>query len=157
MVVSLRPITEQNREAVLALELAPGQERVVSTVAESMQEAIDDPSGRAIQWAIYAGDTPVGFVMVSDEVDDVPGYIPHYLWKLIIDRRHQHRGYGTAALDLIVAYFCGRPKAEVLTTSAQRGEGSPIPFYERYGFRQTGETVFDDEARLELRLSPARP
>jgi diamine N-acetyltransferase len=150
--LSLRTITEQNQAAVLALELAPGQRRFVSTVAESMQEAIDAAPGRAIQWAVYAGEVPVGFVMVSDEVDDVPGYIPHYLWKLMIDRRHQRRGYGTATLDLVVEFFRGRPGVEVLSTSAGTGEGSPIPFYERYGFRQTGEIVFDGEVLLELRL-----
>jgi GNAT superfamily N-acetyltransferase len=150
--VSLRPITDQNRAAVLALELAPWQRRFVSTVAESMQEAVEEAPGRAIQWAIYAGEAPVGFVMVSDEVDDVRGYIPHYLWKLMIDRRHQRCGYGTAALDLIVEFFRGRPGVEVVSTSAGRGEGSPIPFYERYGFRETGETVFDGEVLLELRL-----
>ncbi len=150
--VSLRAITDWNREAVLALELGPGQRQFVSTVAESMQEAIEEAPGRAIQWAIYAGEVPVGFVMVSDEVDDVPGYIPHYLWKLLIDRRHQRRGYGTATLDLIAEFFRSRPGVEVVSTSAGRGEGSPIPFYERYGFRQTGEIVFDGEALLELRL-----
>ncbi len=150
--LSLREITEQNQAAVLALELAPGQRRFVSTVAESMQEAIDEAPGRAIQWAVYAGELPVGFVMVSDEVDDVPGYIPHYLWKLMIDRRHQRRGYGSATLDLVVEFFRGRPGVEVLSTSAGSGEGSPIPFYERYGFRQTGEMVFDGEVLLELRL-----
>ena len=150
--LSLREITEQNQAAIMALELAPGQRRFVSTVAESMQEAIDEAPGRAIQWAVYAGEVPVGFVMVSDEVDDVPGYIPHYLWKLMIDRRHQRRGYGTATLDLVVGFFRGRPGVEVLSTSAGGGDGSPIPFYERYGFRQTGEIVFDGEVLLELRL-----
>ena len=32
------------------------------------------------------------------------------------------------------------------------GEGSPIAFYERYGFRRTGDIVFDDEVLLRLRL-----
>ena len=48
---------------------------------------------------VHDGDTPVGFVMIADEVDD-PDYIPHYLWKLLIDERHQGRGLGTATLDL---------------------------------------------------------
>ena len=42
--------------------------------------------------------------------------------------------------------------AEVLTTSAGQGEGSPIPFYERYGLERTGEIAFDDEVMLQLRL-----
>jgi hypothetical protein len=40
----------------------------------------------------------------------------------------------------------------VLTTSAGQGDGSPIPFYERYGFERTGEVVFDNEVKLRLKL-----
>ena len=70
--ISLRPITGANLAEVTALQLAPGQDRFVSSVADSMQEAIEVPAGRAIQWAVYAGETLVGFVMISDEVDDYP-------------------------------------------------------------------------------------
>jgi diamine N-acetyltransferase len=149
--VSLRPITDSNRAEVEALRVSPAQEQFVSGVADSLQEAIDEPGGRAIHWAVYAGETPVGFVMISDEVAR-PEYIPQYLWKLLIDERHQRRGYGTATLDLIVEYFRGRPGVEVLSTSAGQGEGSPVAFYERYGFERTGDVVFADEQLLRLRL-----
>jgi diamine N-acetyltransferase len=149
--VSLRPITDSNRHAVEALRVSPAQEQFVSSVADSLEEAAEEPGGRAIYWAVYADETPVGFVMISDEVDG-PGYIPHYLWKLLVDRRYQRRGLGTATLDLIVDYFSGRPDVDALWTSAGQGEGSPIPFYERYGFEQTGEIVFDDEVLLRLSL-----
>jgi diamine N-acetyltransferase len=148
--ISLRPLTDQNRDAVLSLRVSPAQEQFVSGVEESLAEAAEEPGGRAIFWAVYEDDTPVGFVMISDEVDG-PGYIAHYLWKLLIDERHQGRGHGTATLDLIVAYFRERGVA-VVSTSAGQGEGSPIPFYERYGFERTGDIVFDDEVLLELRL-----
>jgi len=150
-VIALRPITESNREAVEALEVSPGQHQFVSNVADSLLEAAEEPDGRAIYWAVYADEMPVGFVMISDEVGS-PGYIPHYLWKLFIDERYQRRGYGTATLDLIVEYFRGRPGVDVLWTSAGQGEGSPITFYERYGFEQTGEIVFDKEVLLRLEL-----
>ncbi len=151
--VSLRSITDANRGAVEALLLAPGQERYVSDVVDSLIEAVEQPAGRAIYWAVYAGEQPVGFVMISDEVAaDSPGYIPHYLWKLLIDHRHQRRGYGTATLDLIVEYFRARPGVAVLSTSAGQGEGSPIAFYERYGFERTGVIVFDNEMLLQLRI-----
>lgn len=148
--VSLRPITDANRQAVLALRVSPAQEQFVSNVAESLVEAAAEPGGRAIQWALYDDETPVGFVMISDEVDG-PEYIPHFLWKLLIDERHQRRGYGTAALDLVVEYFRERG-VTVVSTTAEPGEGSPIPFYERYGFVRTGELVFDGEILFELRL-----
>ena len=149
--VSLRPINESNREAVEALEVAPDQQQFVSNAADSIREAAKEPDGRALYWAIYADGTPVGFVMISDEVGS-PDYIPHYLWKLLIDERYQRQGFGTATLDLIVEYFRGRPGVEVLSTSAGQGDGSPINFYERYGFKRTGEVVFDNEAFLQLRL-----
>ena len=131
--------------------MSPSQERFVSSVTDSLREAAEEPAGRALYWAVHAGDTPVGFVMISDEVGS-PDYIPHYLWKLLIGERYQRQGFGTATLDLIVEYFRSRPGVEVLSTSAGRGDGSPITFYERYGFEQTGEIVFDDEVLLRLEL-----
>jgi GNAT superfamily N-acetyltransferase len=150
-VVSLQPITEANRAAVLALRVTSDQERFVSDVADSMVEAADEPDGRAIQWALCVGETPVGFVMISDDVG-APGYFPQYLWKLLIDQRHQRQGYGTAALDLVADYFRTSGDASVMRTSAGQGDGSPIPFYEQYGFVRTGDTVFDDEVLLQYQL-----
>jgi diamine N-acetyltransferase len=149
-VVSLQPITDANRAAVLALRVAPGQERFVSTVADSLAEAVEEVGGRAIQWALCSGDTPVGFVMISDDV--APGYIPQFVWKLLIDRAHQRRGYGTAALDLVADFFRARGAATAMRTSAVEGDGGPIPFYERYGFVRTGDVVFGGEVLLEYEL-----
>jgi diamine N-acetyltransferase len=150
-VVSLRPITDANRAEVEALRVAPGQEQFVSGVADSLLEAAAEPGARALYWAVYADETPVGFVMIADEVDSAD-YIPHYLWKLLIDARHQRRGFGTATLDLIVDYFRDRG-VDVVYTSAGQGDGSPVGFYERYGFERTGEARFDDEVLLRLKLS----
>ena len=132
--------------------MAPAQERFVSGVAESLREAAEEPGRPRDPLGVYADETPVGFVMISDEVDAsrlhpaLPVEAP--------DRRAPPAaGYGTATLDLIVEYFRGRPGVEVLWTSAGQGDGSPIPFYERYGFERTGEIVFDDEVLLRLRLT----
>ena len=47
--------------------------------------------------------SPVGFVMVSWDVVPVPDRIwgPYYLWRLLVDHRHQGRGYGAAAVRLV--------------------------------------------------------
>ena len=149
--VTLRPLDDTNREELLARRVTEAQLRFIPSVADSLAEAEAEPDGRAIQWGLYDGDTPVGFVMVSDEVD-APGYYPQYLWKLLIDERHQRRGYGTAALDLVADFFRRRPEVEFMLTSAGQGEGSPISFYERYGFVRTGDIVFDGEVLLRLEL-----
>jgi diamine N-acetyltransferase len=51
----------------------------------------------------------------------------------------------------VVAYLRTRPGADVLLTSCGAGEGSPQPFYERYGFVPTGEIKWDEVVlRLDL-------
>ena len=148
--VSLRPITDANREAVEALAVTPDQGRFVSGVRESILEAADELDAHALYWAIYSEETPLGFVMIADEVGS-PDYIAHYLWKLLIDERHQRRGFGTATLDLIVRYFRNRGVG-AMWTSAGHGEGSPVTFYERYGFKRTGDR-HAEEILLRLEIS----
>ena len=122
--VSLRPITDANRQAVEALRVSPAQQQFVSGVVESLREAAEHPGAHAIAWAIYAEETPVGFVMIADEVDG-PDYIPQFLWKLLIDERHQRRGYGTATLDLIVEYFRGGPASRRCWHERRPWRGQP--------------------------------
>jgi len=149
--IALRPVTDENRPALEALRVTDEQLAFINTVADAVLEAEEEPGGRAIQFGLYDGDTPVGFVMISDDVEG-PGYIAHYLWKLLIDRHRQRQGYGSAALDLVAAYFRDRGATE-MWTSAGQGDGGPIPFYERYGFVRTGDIVFDDEVLLRLDLT----
>ena len=148
-VVDFRPVDGTNRAELEALRTAPEQERFVSPVTRSLAEAAEHPGARPITWGIYDGATPVGFLMVAEDVEGPP-YEPNYLWKLLIDERHQRSGYGSAA----VAFVVGRMRArgvEALTVSAGEGDGSPIPFYERLGFVRTGE-IWDDEVVLRLEL-----
>ena len=150
MMVSLREITDANRDAVEALAVSPAQRRFVSSVRDSILEAAQEPGAQALYWAIYDDDVPIGFVMIADEVAGTD-YIPQFLWKLLIDERYQRRGLGTATLDLIVERFRNRGAA-AMSTSAGQGEGSPIAFYERYGFERTGE-LHGNEVMLRLEIS----
>jgi diamine N-acetyltransferase len=151
VMISLRPIDEANRPAVEALDVSPQQRGFVSNAADSIREAVREPDGRAQYWAIYSNETPVGFVMISDDVG-APGYFPQYLWKLFVDERYQGRGYGRATLDAIADYFRRRPEVKIMRTSCGQGEGSPLGFYEHFGFEQTGEIVFDNEILLQYKL-----
>jgi diamine N-acetyltransferase len=152
--LTLREITAENRAQVEALAVTEAQESFVAGVAESIVEAAETPNARPWYRAIYAGETPVGFVMLSDNIPpEYTEYIgPYFLWRLLIDVRWQRRGYGRAALDLIVSYVRTRPNAERLFTSAVPGDGSPLDFYVKYGFVLTGDVDDNGEVILELAL-----
>ena len=153
--VTLHEITAGNRAAIEALSVTPEQENYVAGVAESLVEAAETPG--ACPWfrAVYAGDLPVGFVMISDNIPaDRTEYLgPYFLWRLLIDSRWQGLGYGRAALDLVVEYVRTRPDADTLFSSIVPGEASsPLGFYLNYGFALTG-AVHDGEPVLELALA----
>jgi diamine N-acetyltransferase len=156
--VELRDIvTDDERAAALALRVSPEQGQFVADVGTSLREAVDYPEACARYWTANDGDRVVGFVMLSDGIpadvlDSDPTLVgPYFLWRLLIDENAQRQGYGSAALDALVEYVRTRPGADALLTSASQGEGSPQPFYERYGFVPTGE-VHEGEVVLRLDL-----
>lgn len=158
--VELRDIvTEDDYEAVLGLRRGPGQDRYLGMMISHFEDAIADAKACPRYWSVHDGDTGalVGFVMISDNIpaetlaadDDIVG--PYYLWRLLIDHRHQGRGYGAATIDAVARYVRGRPNGTVLLTSCKAGDGSPQPFYLRHGFTKTGEVKWgEDLLRLEL-------
>lgn len=149
--VELREISDANRPAVTALRVAPGQERFVDAVEESLAEAAETPEAKPWYRAVYAGEEPVGFVMLSWNVTPAPGILgPWFLWRLLIDERHQRRGYGRAALEQLVDLIRAEGATELLT-SYNPDDGNPWTFYERFGFVPTGD-VEDGEIVLRLAI-----
>ena len=151
--ITLREVTDENRDAVSAIRVAPGQDLFASGVTDSLEEAAATPEGSPWYRAIYVGNAPVGFVMLSWNVTPAPGIRgPWFLWRLLIDERHQRLGYGREALIQVIALI-RLAGATDLFTSYQPGDGEPWPFYERFGFVPTGEV---DGTEVVLRLDLVR-
>jgi len=145
-VVSLRPVTPENVYEVLRLRVTKEQEQFVADNARSLAEAAYNP----FAWprAIYADETPVGFVMLYDD----PHTPEYFLWRLLIDQRYQRLGLGRQAIQQVIEYVAGRPNATSLGVSYVPAEGSPQPFYTSLGFVDTGETQ-DEERVMRLDIS----
>lgn len=132
--ITLREITRDNLRDILRLQVAPHQERFVASNAFSLAEAHFEPD---LPWfrAIYAGDLPVGFLMLEYDKEDTS----YNLWRFMIDARYQGHGYGRKALELLFAHVKTLPGADELYLHCVPGEGGPGPFYEKMGFVYTGE------------------
>ena len=151
MAVTLREITEANLDSVLEVRTTPEQERFVSTVADSMAEAAANPHGNPWYRAVYADQHPVGFVMLSWDVEPQPPHIngPWFLWKLLIDSHHQRQGHGQEVLRQVVELVRAHGATELLTSHVP-GEGGPAGFYARNGFVPRG--ALDPAGEVILRL-----
>jgi GNAT superfamily N-acetyltransferase len=92
--------------------------------------------------------------MLSWDVLPRPPHInrPWFLWKLLIDFRHQRLGYGHEVLRHVVQLVRAEGVTELLTSYVP-GEGGPAGFYARLGFVPTGSVDPDGEIvmRLDLR------
>lgn len=144
--VTLREIARENYMEILRLRVREDQDGFVASNAASLAQA--HFHDEAFYRGIYAGDTPVGFMMLEcwPDLGDVG------LWRFMIDREHQGRGYGSRAIELIAELVRQNfDYTDCLLVSHVEKEGHPGPFYERQGFVYTGE-IHDGERVLSLRL-----
>lgn len=132
--ITLRRVTEESARDVMKLQVAPEQTRFVAPNTVSIAQAYFE---RDKAWfrAIYADETPVGFVMLYDD----PRKPVYFLWRLMIDARYQGLGFGRKAVRLLIDYVKTRPQATELKVSYAPGDGNPGPFYQSLGFIETGE------------------
>lgn len=147
-IVSLRSVNTDNLWAILNLDVAPSQQRFVAPNAKSLAQA--HFAKDAWYRAIYADETPVGFMMLYDE----PLEPKYFLWRLMVAEPYQRMGIARRAIDLLVDYVKTRPGATELLVSHGQGEGNPGPFYERCGFTYTGQAL---EGELVMRLPLPEP
>ena len=152
--VSLREITADTVRTICQLSdtLPPPKKWMVAPNAISIAQAHFEPHA----WfrAIYAGETPVGFIMLydggpdQDEPDRGPVY---FLWRFMIAGPHHGKGYGRRAIELLVDYVKTRPEAKELIVSCGEGPGSPEGFYKKLGFARSGR-MYDREVGLVMKL-----
>jgi diamine N-acetyltransferase len=156
MLVSLREITADTVRQITSLSVNPEQQRFVASNAISLAQALFSPD--AWYRAIYAGESPAGFVMLYDEsLRSMPPPNPQVaLWRFMVDTQFQGRGVGTAALEQVIAYVRSKGFFSTLLVSYVPAPGSPEQFYLRAGFKHTGK-VDHGEIVLELPLRSNAP
>ena len=145
--VSLREITAETVFAICQLSdtLTEPRSRFVAPNSVSIAQA--HFSEHAWFRAIYADETPVGFIMIADNPEEQE----YFLWRFMIGGPYQGKGFGRRAIELLVDYVKTRPGAVELLVSCGQGEGSPEGFYLKMGFKHNGKQ-YGNEIGLCLAL-----
>ena len=119
--VNLRRITHQNlRACIYDIKTNEAQKDFVDSNVESLAEAYTSITNGsfATPYAVYDNDAMVGFVMYT--FADKPGgdflsppcVLPcYFIWRILIDKNHQRKGYGKQAIEKIIAEI-NNPAAE---------------------------------------------
>ena len=144
--IELRIITKENLEEVLNLSVFEYQESFVSSTAYSLAQAYVY-GDTAFPFAVYVEGIVVGFIMM--------GYYEarkqYTLWKLLIDKSQQNKGYGREALKQGIKYLKDRFGASEIYTGVAIGNEKAKHLYSFIGFKETGLVENNmEEMRFEL-------
>lgn len=143
----LEKITHANAENITALSVSDKQKTFVADNAQSLSEAqtANSANGHAFPFGIYDGNSPVGFVMIGFGIDNEWADPPeiaksnYNIWRLMIDKRYQGKGYGKGALklalDFIQTFPCGT--AQYCWVSYAPENTAAESLYHLFGFTKT--------------------
>lgn len=147
--ITLRSITKDNWYPVykLTATLTEQQRSFVADNGFSMLEAIYDPDAFSTH-AVYNNETPVGFLMTGYDADNHR----HWVVRLMIGGEHQGKGYGHAAMQILIDEFNAVPNCDAVFVSVVPENTAARHLYRSLGFLDTGRIVDENCIyRLPLR------
>lgn len=154
MSIELKPIDETNWFVACGLEVDSSQENFVSPNARSLVRAHYEPWWMPL--GVYVGNEMVGFVMHGRWPDHAvnaghgtptPGN--DHILRMMIDRRHQAKGYGRAAMVALIERIKAPGDCRAIELSCDPDNVVAETLYASLGFVRTGRMV-DDEVEMRL-------
>ena len=156
--IHLEKIDAVNVWDVLDLKVKQAQKEFVASNDISIIQAYTaiGTGCSAFPFAICNDKRPVGFLMIGyneaalyelDGETPPPSLKNNYsLWRLMIDKRYQHRGYGREAIRLALEFIrtwpCG--EAELCSLSFEPENEVARGLYHSFGFLENGEMDGDE-------------
>lgn len=133
MNISFRELTPENFVECIKLKVSDDQKTFVAPNVNSIAQSKFYPTYNT--FAVYAGDEMVGFVMFGWDEDDQQ----FFLGRLMIDEKHQGKGFGKAATLEVIERLKENPDCKAIYLSFVPENTSAEKLYERVGFVRTGE------------------
>lgn len=156
--IHLEKIDYKNVWDIVDLKVARSQKEFVASNGDSIIQAYTTigTECHVFPFGIYNDKKPVGFLMIgyneaalydAEDFDPPEALKNNYsIWRLMIDKRYQGRGYGkeaiSLALDFIKTWPCG--KAEYCEISWEQGNDDAARLYHSMGFEENGEMDGDE-------------
>ena len=147
--LKLRKINKNNIAEILKLEVFDSQKSFVATNNSSIIEAYIaiTENNDVFTFGIYKDNTPIGFLMIGFDVnsddEDAPRIAKgnYNIWRLMIDKKFQGKGFGkkvmNLALEFINTFPCGT--AKYCWLSYENDNYVARQLYQSVGFVETDE------------------
>ncbi|HEL1550830.1 TPA: GNAT family N-acetyltransferase [Streptococcus suis] len=143
--IRLELVNKDNFEAVLQVQLAPEDQRRVASVEYSLAQAwLYKDLGMILPYAVLSGRKVVGFAMLSIEPKDNS----YYLWRLLIDKDFQNRGFGKEVIQQMIGKAKADPLCHKISINYVIGNHKMRYILEKLGFQSVG--LEGQEMKMEL-------
>jgi diamine N-acetyltransferase len=133
----LQPIDDTNRDVCVALSVTKAQTKLIAPNSKSLAGA--DANPRCVPLGIITDGEMVGFVMYEPRGNEV-----FSIHRFMIDRRHQRKGIGLQAMQLVMERISSLG-GETIYLSFRPENVAAKQLYERLGF-----TFHEEEPDGEL-------
>lgn len=141
--IALKEIDRNNFFDVIKLRVAEEQSEFVATNLFSLAQAKAFPE--CVCLAIYNDDVLMGFTMYCMDEEDHE----YWIYRLMIDTKHQSKGYGKAAMELLIERIKEDIQHRVIYISFEPENVWAKHLYEKLGFEADGR-VIDGEVVYKL-------
>ncbi len=152
--VHFEKITWDNYSKIVKLRVTKEQDNFVARNERSLIHAYIALSGGEMvpyPFGIYLGKKPVGFVMIgyNGYEDGEPEFMKntYFIWRLMIDKRYQGKGYGRQALKLALDFIRTFPsgKSDLCWLSYEPENEVAKKLYASFGFKEVPEYYKEGE------------
>jgi diamine N-acetyltransferase len=143
--VSLRQVSKENYEEVCELDVTKEQEDFVACTMWSIVEAKYNEGYETR--VIYLNEEPVGFFMWVKE-----SRIKVSIWRFMVDKNHQQKSIGRAALNLALAEIKKVPDLQVIEICYNPKNPVAKEFYASFGFSEVGMDEDDEDMLAIIKL-----
>lgn len=140
--VRLRGVTTGDQDICLALAPRPEQKAFVASNAYSLAQAAGNPA--CVPMLILTAGKPVGFAMYALDAEDDN----YWIYRFMIDGRFQGRGYGKAALALLVETIFQEPGCARILLDVKPENHVARRLYAQAGFVYAGFEIDGEEVMV---------
>lgn len=147
--IGLAEITEENWLAAAGLAVREEQKGFVAPSVGIIARGYVYRDCRAKVYVIESGSEPVGLALVREFDSEPLGYD---LQQFMIDARYQKRGYGSAALKLILDKLKAEGRYDHVELCVKKADAEAIRLYEKLGFIDSGYVDCDAPDSLNMIL-----
>lgn len=146
--IGFRAITEENFDDIIKMKRSPDEGYVASNLYSLAQAWLYRDNNDVYPFAVYEDELPVGFMLLDEDLEE------HtlVLWRIMFPDEHQHKGYGTGAVRLLIRLAAESGKYDRLLLNCKPSNTAAWHVYEKLGFRPTGRAFGNGETEMQLIL-----